>query len=128
MPMSKPIVPTRPAAGNGRAGAGHAYEPAGADPDAFGPADPSGPGSPVGDAGDAPDGWDPGRNATDAPDPFDPASLRLSGEVAAGLGVKKALLTVPVRKPDKSWFVRVHADPNYALETAVIELKEDGET
>jgi hypothetical protein len=63
-----------------------------------------------------------------APDPFDPASLRLSPDAAAGLGVKKALLTVPVRKPDRSWWVRTHADPDYRLETAVIELKEDRET
>jgi hypothetical protein len=62
----------------------------------------------------------------DAPDPFDPASLRLTD--AAVLGVKKALLTVPCRKPDKSWFVRVHPDPSYSLQTAVIELKEDRET
>lgn len=63
-----------------------------------------------------------------APDPFDPASLRLTGDATAALGVKKALLTVPVRKPDKSWFVRVHPDPAYHLTTAVIELKEDRET
>lgn len=63
-----------------------------------------------------------------APDPFDPASLRLTGDVAAGFGVKKHLLTVPVRKPDKAWFVRAHPDPAYWLETAVIELKEDRET
>jgi len=66
--------------------------------------------------------------APTAPDPFDPASLRLSQDFAAGLGVKKALLTVPVRKPDKSWFVRVHPDDDYSLQTAVIELKEDRET
>ena len=63
-----------------------------------------------------------------APDPFDPASLRLNGDAAAGLGVKRALLSVPVRKPDKSWFVRVHPDAGYTLETAVVELKEDRET
>src|SRR5437764_377379 len=61
-------------------------------------------------------------------DPFDPASLRLSQDFTASLGVKKALLTVPVRKPDKAWFVRTHPDPSYRLETAVIELKEDRET
>jgi hypothetical protein len=61
-----------------------------------------------------------------APDPYDPASLRLSQDQMAGLGVRKALLTVPVRKPDKSWFVRVHPDPAYRLQTAVVELKEDG--
>jgi hypothetical protein len=62
------------------------------------------------------------------PDPFDPAALRLSQDLAAALGVKKALLTVPVRKPDKTWFVRVHPDRGYQLQTAVIELKEDRET
>jgi hypothetical protein len=65
--------------------------------------------------------------AGEAPDPFDPAALRLSGAFSAAVGVKKALLTVPVRKPDKSWFVRTHPDPAYRLETAVIELKEDRE-
>lgn len=62
------------------------------------------------------------------PDPFDPAALRLSADGAANLNVKKALLTVPVRKPDRSWFVRVHPAEVYSLPTAVIELKEDRET
>src|SRR5262245_54251364 len=62
------------------------------------------------------------------PNPFDPASLRLSQDFAAGLGVKKALLTVPVRKPDKTWFVRVHPDEAYRLQTCVLELKEERET
>jgi hypothetical protein len=61
------------------------------------------------------------------PDPFDPASLRLTQNFSASNGIKKALLTVPVRKPDKSWFVRVHPDPSYRLQTAVVELKEDRE-
>jgi hypothetical protein len=63
-----------------------------------------------------------------APDPFDPAALRLSQTFASEVGVKKALLSVPARKPDKSWFVRVHPDEGYRLQTAVIELKEDRET
>lgn len=66
--------------------------------------------------------------AAAAPDPFDPASLRLTSDFLAAGGVQKALLTVPVRKPDKSWFVRAHPDPAYRLQTAVIELKEDRET
>ena len=76
---------------------------------------------------EAPAGPKPSTNGA-APDPFDPASLRLSHDFAASLGVKKALLTVPVRKPDKSWFVRVHPADDYSLQTAVIELKEDRET
>jgi hypothetical protein len=65
---------------------------------------------------------------TATPDPFDPASLRLSQDFSADLGVKKALITVPVRKPDKVWFVRVHPDEAYRLQTPVIELKEERET
>jgi hypothetical protein len=75
----------------------------------------------------------PAHPATDnaagaALDPFDPATLRLSQDFGASVGVKKALLTVPVRKPDKSWFIRVHPGEDYRLQTAVIELKEDRET
>lgn len=61
------------------------------------------------------------------PDPFDPESLRLPQDFSAALGVKKALLTIPVRKPAKEWFVRVHPDPIYHLQTVVIELKENQE-
>jgi hypothetical protein len=63
-----------------------------------------------------------------APDPFDPAALRLSQNFGANLGVRKALVSVPVRRPDKSWFFRVHASPDYHLETFVVEMKEDRET
>jgi hypothetical protein len=62
------------------------------------------------------------------PDPFDPAALRLSQDQTAGLGLKKALLSVPVRKPDKSWFVRVHPSDEHRLVTHVVELKEERET
>lgn len=65
--------------------------------------------------------------AAEAPDPFDPASLRISQDFAAAVGVKKVLMTVPVRKPDKSWFVRTEPTEQYRLQTAVIELKEDRE-
>jgi hypothetical protein len=61
------------------------------------------------------------------PDPFDPASLRLGQDFALNLGVKKALLTIPVRKPSKESWVRVHPNPDYSLVTTVIELKEERE-
>jgi hypothetical protein len=61
-------------------------------------------------------------------DPFDPSRLRLSQDFVATVGVKKALITVPVRKPSKQEFVRVHPDGAYRLETAVLELKEERET
>ena len=62
------------------------------------------------------------------PNPFDPASLRLSQDPTADLGVNKVLITVPVRKPDKAWFFRIHPDEDYRLQTYVIELKEERET
>ena len=62
-----------------------------------------------------------------APDPFDPERLRLSQDFAASIGVKKHILTLPVRKAGREEFVRVHPDPAYSLQTAVLELKEDRE-
>ena len=58
-------------------------------------------------------------------DPFDLNSLRLSQDFASAVGVKKLIMTVPVRKPSKEWFIRTHPDPDYRLPTAVLELKED---
>src|SRR5262245_48833604 len=66
--------------------------------------------------------------APPVPDPFDPAALRLFQDYQASLGAKKAILTIPTKKPDKTWFVRVHPDEAFSLQTAVIELKEDRET
>lgn len=63
-----------------------------------------------------------------SPDPFDPAKLRMSQDFGASLGVRKAILTVPVRKPSKEWWVQVHPHNDYRIQTAVIELKEDRET
>ncbi len=81
----------------------------------------------------APSANQPNPAETDAPaatrpNPFDPSSLKLSQNFGATLGVKKALVTVPVRKPGRQDFVRVHTDPDYRLETAVLELKEERET
>src|SRR5215468_9369699 len=63
-----------------------------------------------------------------APNPFDPASLRLDQSFADTVGVKKLLTTVPIRKPNRQEFVRVHPDPAYRLTpAAIIEVKEDRE-
>ena len=58
-----------------------------------------------------------------ASDPYDPASLRITGDFNASVNLKKAILSIPVRKPDKSWWIRAHPDAAYHLQTAVIELK-----
>ena len=60
--------------------------------------------------------------------PFDPANLRLSQNFGASAGVKKLTTTIPVRKPGKQDFVRVHPNPAYQIETAVLEFKEERET
>jgi hypothetical protein len=64
-----------------------------------------------------------GQTAANEPDPFDPAALRIESDFNATVGLKKATLTVPVRKPDKSWWVRANPDPAFRLQTAVIELR-----
>jgi hypothetical protein len=60
-----------------------------------------------------------------APDPFDPAALRLTHDFAATLGVKKVLLTIPVRKPGKTAFLRIHPSVDYTLATILLELEGD---
>jgi len=59
---------------------------------------------------------------------FDLTKLRLSQDFASMVGVKKALITVPVRKPNRQEFVQVRPGDDWRLETAVLELKEDRET
>jgi len=67
-------------------------------------------------------------NSDNTPNPFDPASLRLDQSYADTVGVKKLLTTVPVRKPNRQDFVRVHPDLAYRLTpAAIIEVKEDRE-
>ncbi|MDA0746217.1 MAG: hypothetical protein O2954_06840 [bacterium] len=58
---------------------------------------------------------------------IDLEGLRLSQDFHSIIGVKKALLTVPVKKPDRQWFVRTHPDTAFQLTTAVLELKEEQE-
>jgi hypothetical protein len=61
------------------------------------------------------------------PDPFDPAALRLDQSFGEGPAVKKLITTIPVRRPSPQDFVRVHPAEEYRLNTAVINLKDDGE-
>jgi hypothetical protein len=60
--------------------------------------------------------------------PFAPENLRIDLSIAEGLGVKKAVLTIPVRKPNNQDFIRVHPSPAFRLAVAIIELKDDRET
>jgi hypothetical protein len=60
-------------------------------------------------------------------DPFNPASLRLDQTFNEGAGVKKLLTTVPVRKPHRQEWVRVHAGDEAFMTVAILEHKDDGE-
>ena len=55
-------------------------------------------------------------------------SLRLSQDFAANLNIKKAIITVPVKKPHRQWFIRVHSNEEFRFQTGVIELKDERET
>ncbi len=70
---------------------------------------------------------EPGE-ATVQSDSFDLSRLRLSQDFAGMIGVKKAIITVPVRRPHRQWFVRVHPDESWRLETAVLEVADERET
>jgi hypothetical protein len=60
------------------------------------------------------------------PDPFDPVNLRLEPNFET-TGVKRVLTSVPVRKPNKQEFARVHPAETNRLETALLEWKEEHE-
>src|SRR5919106_939719 len=62
-------------------------------------------------------------------DPFaDPSKLVISQDFARQAGVEKLLTMVPVRKPAKHDFVRVHPDPACRMSPAgVIDLREERE-
>ena len=64
----------------------------------------------------------------ETPDPFDPAALRLNEMFVEGVPIKKYLSTIPVRKPGRQDFVRVHPAEEWRLTpAAILELKEDRE-
>jgi len=63
-----------------------------------------------------------------APDPFaNLAALRLEQDYQNNIGVLRVLTTVPVGKPGRQDFIRVHPDTSYRFDTMILELKEDRE-
>jgi hypothetical protein len=58
-----------------------------------------------------------------SPDPFDPAALHLGADYSEGLGVRKVISTVPVRKPNKSEWFQVRPGPAWRLQTALLEVE-----
>jgi hypothetical protein len=62
-----------------------------------------------------------------APTPFNVAALRLPPSFEQTAGVKKMITTVPVRKPNRQEWIRVHPDADYRGDFAAIYLKQDSE-
>lgn len=60
-------------------------------------------------------------------DPFDPAALRIDSTTNASLGVERPILVVPVRKPDRQMFFRVHPSPDMRIDCHIIELQNERE-
>ena len=60
-------------------------------------------------------------------DPFNPENFRLSQNFGQELGIQKLLTTVPVQKPGKEHWIRVHASESYHLDTLLLVLKEANE-
>ncbi len=58
---------------------------------------------------------------------FNLEDIKLSQDFASEGGAKKLFTTIPARKPDKQHFFRVHADLEYEIPVATIELKADNE-
>jgi hypothetical protein len=69
----------------------------------------------------------PNEQAT-TPNPFAPENLRIDLNFSEGLGVKKAIITIPVRKPNNQDYIRVHPSSDFRLPVAIIELRDDRET
>lgn len=69
----------------------------------------------------------PPAPAAAPPDPFDPAALRLGADYSAGLGVKKVISTIPVRKPSKQEWFRVRPGEDWRIQTAIFEAEEGRE-
>lgn len=59
---------------------------------------------------------------------IDISKLKISQDFASQTGIKKAIITIPIRKPNPQTFVRVRPESEFRLQTAIIEIKEENET
>jgi hypothetical protein len=70
---------------------------------------------------------DSGQKDSGPTDPFDIASLRINPSFLETTGVKKLLTTVPIRRPSRQEFFRVHSAEAYRNTFAAIDLRDDRE-
>jgi hypothetical protein len=61
-----------------------------------------------------------------APDPFNLEALRLPPSYEMDAGVRLQLTSVPVRKPKRQEWIRVHHDSAYRIDVALIKMDDDG--
>jgi hypothetical protein len=59
---------------------------------------------------------------------FDLDNLRLKQDFSEALGIQKVLSHVPVRKPNKTNFIRVRPGEDYRMDIGMVEMKEERET
>ena len=59
---------------------------------------------------------------------FDLDNLRLRQDFSETLGIQRVLSHVPVRKPNKTNFIRVHPSEDYRMDIGIVEMKEERET
>jgi hypothetical protein len=60
----------------------------------------------------------------DAPDPFDLAAILLDPNAGEAVGVEKLLRSIPVHRPHKHDFVRVHPGEDYRMAAAIVETRD----
>lgn len=70
----------------------------------------------------------PSETSNSSHNEFDFEKLRLSQDFSSEILVKKTIVTVPVRKPNRQEFVRIYPGENGRFQTCVLILKEDRET
>ena len=58
-------------------------------------------------------------------DPFKPENLRLNQAALQSAVAKRLLITVPVKKPHRQDFIRVHPGEDYRLDVALMECERD---
>jgi hypothetical protein len=68
------------------------------------------------------------EESADATDPFSLANLVVPQNYTEAVGTRKLHLAIPVRKPDKLWWVRVHPDPTFHARLFLLDDRENNET
>jgi len=58
---------------------------------------------------------------------LDPEKLKVSQDFVELVGVKKRITTIPVRRPHRQNFIRVHSGESYTLQAVTLENREDRE-